>query len=230
MGSKKPPGKMANNMFDLEQSIADWRRQMLAAGIKTPVPLEELEIHLREEIERRTESGLSETEAFKTSVQKIGTAQAVQNEFKKVEASKENRQWHNVQIMFVALTGLVPLMGCAGFSEQGVYWEMTPGQIIATLAAGAVFSLLAWSGRLSYRLFPVIQTKRTRDTVRLVCALPVALWWVAFLCLILPRYNFTVGQLFVTLPWALFPPMGACIGLIWGMETAARKKVALAHS
>ena len=37
-------------MFGLEQAIADWRQQMLAAGIKTPVPLEELEIHLREDI------------------------------------------------------------------------------------------------------------------------------------------------------------------------------------
>ena len=217
-------------MSDFEQSIANWRQQMLAAGIKTPVPLEELEIHLREEIERQTESGLSEMEAFKASVQKIGPAQAVQNEFRKVEATKEDRQWQNMQIVFVALTGLVPLMGSAGFSKGGVYWEMTPGQIIASLAAGAVFSLLAWSGRLSYRLFPVIQTKRTRDAIHLVCALPMALWWVAFLCLILPRYDFTVGQLFVTLPWALFPPMGACIGLIWGMETAARKKVTLARS
>ena len=39
-------------MFDLEQSISEWRRQMLAARIPTPVPLEELEIHLREEIRR----------------------------------------------------------------------------------------------------------------------------------------------------------------------------------
>jgi hypothetical protein len=94
------------------------------------------------------------------------------------------------------------------------------------LAAGAAFSLLAWSGRLSYRLFPVIPTKRTRDAIHLIYALPVALWWMAFLCLILPHYDFTVGQLFVTLLWALLPPMGACIGLFWGMETAARKKVA----
>ena len=41
---------MNNHMFSLEKSIAGWREQMLAAGIKAPVPLEELEIHLREEI------------------------------------------------------------------------------------------------------------------------------------------------------------------------------------
>ena len=36
---------------DLESLIANWRREMLAAGIKTPVPLEELESHLREDID-----------------------------------------------------------------------------------------------------------------------------------------------------------------------------------
>jgi hypothetical protein len=185
---------------------------------------------LREEIERQAEAGLSEMKAFKASVQKIGPAQVVQNEFRKVEAIKEDRQWQLVQITLVAFTGLVPLMGSAGFSKGGVYWDMSPGQIIAALAAWASFSLLAWSGRLSYRLFPVIPTKRTRDAIHLIFILPVALWWMAFLCLILPHYDFTVGQLFVTLGWALFPPMGACIGLFWGMETSARKKVALAPS
>jgi hypothetical protein len=45
-------------MFNLEQAIADWRKQMLAAGIKTPVPLEELESHLRDEIEWQMKSGI----------------------------------------------------------------------------------------------------------------------------------------------------------------------------
>ena len=217
-------------MFNLEKSIADWRRQMLAAGIKTPVPLEELEIHLREEIERQTGAGLSETEAFKASVRKIGPAQAVQSEFRKVEAIKTDRQWQQVEIALVAFTGLVPiLLASAGFSKHGVFGEMTPGQLIAALAAVAVFSLLAWSGRFSYRLFPVIPTQRTRDAMHLVYTLPLALWWLTFR-IILPHYDYTVGQLFVTILWALLPPFGACIGLFWGMETAARKKVALARS
>ena len=64
-------------MFDLEQSINEWRRQMLAAGVKTPVPLEELECHLREDVEQQAKAGLSEAEAFTGAVQKIGEAQAV---------------------------------------------------------------------------------------------------------------------------------------------------------
>lgn len=54
-------------------------------------------------------------------------------------------------------------------------------------------------------------------------------WWIGFLRLILPRYDFTVGQLMVTLLWALFPAMGVGLGWLWGIETAVRKKVALAR-
>jgi hypothetical protein len=70
-------------MFNLEQSIAAWRQQMLAAGIKTPVPLEELEIHLREEIERQTKSGLNGQKAFEISIQQVGQPQVLQAEFEK---------------------------------------------------------------------------------------------------------------------------------------------------
>jgi hypothetical protein len=71
-------------MFDLEKSITNWRQQMFDAGIKTPVPLKELEVHLREEIEQQIKSGLSEPEAFKIGIQKIGQGPILQDEFKKV--------------------------------------------------------------------------------------------------------------------------------------------------
>jgi hypothetical protein len=70
-------------MFDLEQAIADWRWQMLAAGIQTPVPLEELENHLREEIGRQAKSGVEEQHAFEIAVQQIGPREVLQTEFAK---------------------------------------------------------------------------------------------------------------------------------------------------
>jgi hypothetical protein len=70
-------------MSHLEQSIADWRRQMLAAGIKTPAPLEELEIHLREEVERQMRSGTEAQPALEAAIQKIGRADVLKNEFQK---------------------------------------------------------------------------------------------------------------------------------------------------
>ena len=61
-------------MFDLEHSIADWRKQMLAAGIKTPMPLEELESHLREDVARQMQSGTTAEQAFKIAIHGIGNS------------------------------------------------------------------------------------------------------------------------------------------------------------
>jgi hypothetical protein len=72
-------------MFDLEKSIDDWRKQMLAAGIKTPVPLDELEIHLRDEIERQIKLGLNDQKAFEISIEQIGQPKSLKREFRKVE-------------------------------------------------------------------------------------------------------------------------------------------------
>lgn len=90
-------------MFDLEKSIADWRGQMLAAGIKFPAPLEELESHLREEIERQRQSGLSKQKAFEISVRQIGEPQPLKSEFKKVEMTSMKK---SVQIAAVFSLGV----------------------------------------------------------------------------------------------------------------------------
>lgn len=70
-------------MFDLEQAIADWRQQMLAVGIRSPVLLEELESHLREEIERQTRDGMSAAQAFESAVRSLGQPVILKKEFMK---------------------------------------------------------------------------------------------------------------------------------------------------
>jgi hypothetical protein len=74
-------------MFNLDQAIKDWRGQMLAADIKAPVPMDELEIHLREEIERQMKSGLNAQEAFEAASQRLGQASALKEEFAKAGAT-----------------------------------------------------------------------------------------------------------------------------------------------
>ena len=44
-------------MFDLEQEIKAWRRRMLAAGLKGPIPLDEFESHLRDDVEQQVRAG-----------------------------------------------------------------------------------------------------------------------------------------------------------------------------
>jgi hypothetical protein len=75
-------------MFDLEQAISNWRQQMLAAGIASPAPLEELESHLREEIAQQIKSGLKEQDAVDSAVLKLGLAHQMNMEFTKIEESE----------------------------------------------------------------------------------------------------------------------------------------------
>jgi hypothetical protein len=122
-------------MFDLEQSISEWRKQMLAAGIKFPVPLEELEIHLREEIERQMKSGLSEQKAFEMSVQQIGQPKMLKREFKKVERTLMKKIiiiLAGVFGMFIG-TGLI-LPALAWYRDHGAM----PAEHLEPLLLGAV--------------------------------------------------------------------------------------------
>jgi hypothetical protein len=70
-------------MFDLEESILQWRKQMLAAGINAPMPLDELESHLRDEIDQQIKIGFGEADAFKKAIQEFGQANLLTSEFKK---------------------------------------------------------------------------------------------------------------------------------------------------
>jgi Clp amino terminal domain, pathogenicity island component len=72
-------------MFDLEKSIVKWRRQMLAAGIKATESLDELENHLREEVEKQIELGRKPERAFEIAMDQIGRPTPLKAEFAKIE-------------------------------------------------------------------------------------------------------------------------------------------------
>ena len=63
-------------MFNLEKVIADWRQQMVAAGIDSVELLDELEIHLREDVEH-----LGPQQAFHSAVRRLGSPLALGMEF-----------------------------------------------------------------------------------------------------------------------------------------------------
>src|SRR6185369_1069005 len=75
-------------MFNLEQSISEWRGQMLSAGVKNPDIVDELESHLREDLARRVQSGESEEQAFEGAVQGIGQGSLLKHEFAKLSRQK----------------------------------------------------------------------------------------------------------------------------------------------
>jgi hypothetical protein len=215
-------------MFDLETSIAEWRKNMSAAGVKTPVPLDELELHLREDIEALVKSGRSEADAFETAVQRIGHGPVVQGEFKKIGPSIETKSWWSMEITFCFVGIALPFWISATLLhfKTGTFVDLTRPQQISGLAAIGLFTLFIWSGRLSYQWLPLVPGKRARGIITACCIVPIMLWWMVFMYVVVPRHDFTMSQFGVTFLWGFLTPAGAMMGLPWGIEAAARKRTA----
>jgi hypothetical protein len=129
-------------MFGLEQSISEWRGKMLAAGIETPVPLEELESHLREEIERQMKLGLNEQEAFEISIRQIGQPKTLDREFKKSERTFMKR----IAVIMTALFGTVfggamilPALGRWHHTGTLLLYPLLTGIALVVVGAGVSF-------------------------------------------------------------------------------------------
>lgn len=94
-------------MFNLEHSMGEWRRQMQGAGVRNPAVLDELESHLREDIQKQMRSGLGAEKAFENAVQSIGQPAALRNEFAK-SASMAGRRWQKFKYVVLSLLGVSP--------------------------------------------------------------------------------------------------------------------------
>jgi len=149
-------------MFDLEKSIAEWRQQMLAAGIKSPVPLEELEIHLREEIERQMKSELNEQKAFEASIQRIGQPKTLNSEFNKCERTLMKRTAKtcaSIIGLFISAALLIP--GTIQLRDELV---MANGRLGLWLLGGF---LLCWSIALFQQVILPKRFKEKSDEVKI---------------------------------------------------------------
>jgi hypothetical protein len=95
-------------MRNLEKQIAEWRRTMAKASDR-PELLDELEEHLREEIDRLVRSGVSANDAFQIAVSKLGAPSAVAAEYEKLTSSR--RVWWPIKAARVGVLAGVLLMG-----------------------------------------------------------------------------------------------------------------------
>ncbi len=201
-------------MFDLEQSIADWRKQMLAAGIKTPVPLEELEIHLREEIERQMKLGLNEQKAFEFATGKIGHARELKNEFRKASETLYAR--------FVRLAGI----GCGMVAFLFSLWILFVLLFILETGwtaklfglMGTATILLNW--KFNYKFLPVIRNPMIRTAIGFACCIACLFWMQLFIVQFVPAMLEHTNSWGLTRSWSLSNGLFAAV-FVWGWTTMA---------
>ena len=75
-------------MSDLEQRIARWRDELAQSQAVTACDIDELDDHLREEIGRLKETGLSEVEAFLVAQHRLGSTDGLAQEFRRVNGDR----------------------------------------------------------------------------------------------------------------------------------------------
>src|ERR1043165_8737940 len=73
-------------MFDLEREIQRWRREMLADGL-SGLELDELEDHLRSDLEEQRRSGVATRDSFAIAVERIGRGGQLNTQFEFANAS-----------------------------------------------------------------------------------------------------------------------------------------------
>ena len=115
---------------------------MLAAGIQSPVPLEELENHLREEIEQHIRSGASEQAAFEISAANMGRPGNLDREFKKDKRTSMKK----IAIIVLGIIGIlvgpaVFLPALAQHNQMGI-WN---SGIIIPMLIGALITVIGIS-------------------------------------------------------------------------------------
>jgi len=206
-------------MFDLEQSIADWRKQMLAAGIKTPVPLEELEVHLREEVQELTASGMGPQVALAAAIKKIGLPIPLQAEFTKVDKKSRLTEQYVIKVLVYTIWFCLVLPTYLyTFYEYDMNWAWRAAGI-ANIIFGTVTILYC---KQINTWFPVIPNRLRRQTIGISAAVCGAAGMVIFMNFILPHFSLTMGQIVVAVLWGL-TVMSIGGGIQAGLEEAAKR-------
>ena len=81
--------------FDLSGAIQEWRRNLAQSAAFDSNDLDELETHLRDAIPALEAAGLSSEESFLIASRRIGTRDALESEFEKINPGRAwlNRPW-----------------------------------------------------------------------------------------------------------------------------------------
>ncbi|HWX18389.1 MAG TPA: Clp protease N-terminal domain-containing protein [Candidatus Binatia bacterium] len=133
-------------MFNLDQAIAQWRQQMLSAGIKSPDVLDELETHLRDEIQRQIHLGADEQHAYQAAVAGIGPAGVLKAEFAKVASGHSHRRRTFLRTFYFISAAFVLLINTWTFLE----FEISP--LARALGVSAVSLICLYLAGLPYLL------------------------------------------------------------------------------
>jgi hypothetical protein len=122
-----------NNMFNFNSALAEWQQQ-IARVIRDREVVDELESHLRDEIEQQIRLGESQLRAFETAVQCIGEIETLRLEFAKIEQRKTMYNHNRIYSAALVISAVYFGIGAIGLCN----WLRIGGGSIGHLPAWAV--------------------------------------------------------------------------------------------
>ena len=149
-------------MRDLDQLIAAWRHELSAGGIKSPQALDELESHLREDVQRQVKAGATTEQAFASAVRRLGPVDALNAEFRKASG-----KWLERLMIIVCAILIAFIVWMSGFTF--VQMQLGPAEQFIAYAAviSSLFIACAW--RYAVPFLPVISSRAKRMMVGGAC-------------------------------------------------------------
>lgn len=175
---------MNSPRFNLEEELAAWRKRMLAAGIKSPEPVGELENHLREDLQQLLAAGETEAAAFQIAAARVGPSGLVAAEFDKNGLDGPRM----LRPALLVWGGMVAALAVSMMTNYGTHrstgllmaWHtvILTGGYLAALVAGVAGIVGLFYGR--YRAVLVEPEMQLRRTIRLFTRLSAGLVVVGF--------------------------------------------------
>jgi hypothetical protein len=210
---------MSNKTFDLQQAITEWRRQLARSGVNSCDVLDELESHLRDDLQQQMHSGVGPRQAFDAALQRLGQNDALKIEFKKANPTAEVLG-KLMSVVCIVLAGFIVWMSGYTFLQM----ELSPSDQIVAYAAVAVTLLVACGWRYAVPFLPVIASRPKRMTVGLGCIVSGIIFCNLFLHFVVPHFESQDRQLPAIGFWAVFPiALFACLGLALMMSAEDRE-------
>lgn len=133
-------------MFNLNEAVCQWRREMEQAGTCGRDDLDELESHLRDETASLRKTGLSEEESFLVAMRRLGSAAKVGVEFCKINPLglwRHRLYWMAVGVVAYMCVSYVRstfdacsvmLLGAFGMGPQSFYMGLAIGNAVCATA------------------------------------------------------------------------------------------------
>jgi hypothetical protein len=212
-------------MFELDQAVAEWRQRMIAGGIKSPVPLDELENHLREDIQNQILLGATAEQAFATAAKQMGDAHGLNREFEKVsEESPKRKRMRAASIVGGTAFAYAAVFGTWIFARRAGKFEITITESFFIFGSMAATIFFGFMGRHAAKFLPAV------TDLRLQSAATVAAFFLGTGLLRLVWGCLTPDSLVhtqIVLLWTMSPILGFghCLSAWCNRCSAARRQL-----